>query len=210
MDAAAWPQLQTERWYHPGCAVIGRKVIIAGGSRSPVSQEFSTGAYSRPSLGSTSIAINALGWCTPRCDVMRHKECCFNPTCLARRRKYCQWILYLGGSAGISSGGSSGSSSSYGDNQMIKTCEVIDLDTRTIVYGGELQGPDSFLQLVTFGQGNSLVAFARAGSVRREDMVIWNPTSETWNRNFPFSASSSSASRFGAALVSKDMICPAN
>ena len=100
------------------------------------------------------------------------------------------------------------SSSNYGSN-LHKTCEILDLETRTIIYGGNLRGPDSFLQMVTLGQGEFLAAFANPGAVANEDMVIWNPDSSTWNQNFPLSEATT-ASRFGAAVVSKDMICPAN
>ena len=56
MDSATWPQLQTERWYHPGCAVIGKTLVVAGGFRSPVSTAFSAG-----SINSTAGSINSTG-----------------------------------------------------------------------------------------------------------------------------------------------------
>ena len=86
---------------------------------------------------------------------------------------------------------------------------MLDLETRTIIFGGDLQGPSSFLQMVTVGQGDFLAAFAHPGPVAKEDMVLWNPTNSTWNRNFPDTLSGLEwPARFGAALVSKDMICP--
>ena len=93
----------------------------------------------------------------------------------------------------------------------MRSCEVLDLETRSIIFGGDLQGPSSFLQMVTVGQDDFLVAFAHPGPVAKEDMVIWNPTDSTWNQNFPDTLSSSEwPARFGAAVVSKDMICPKN
>ena len=88
---------------------------------------------------------------------------------------------------------------------------MLDLETREITFGGNLQGPDSFLQMVTFGQGDILAAFANPGAVAKEDMVLWNPGDSTWSRDFPASLPGSEwPSRFGAAVVSKDMICPAD
>ena len=92
---------------------------------------------------------------------------------------------------------------------LVRNCELLDLETRTIRFGGDLQSPSSFLQMVTFGQGDFLAAFAHPGPVAREEMVLWNPTNSTWNRNFPDAVSGSAwPARFGASVVSKDMICP--
>ena len=92
---------------------------------------------------------------------------------------------------------------------LVRNCEVLDLEMRTIRFGGDLQSPSSFLQLVTFGQGDFLAAFSHPGPVAKEDMVLWNPTNSTWNRDFPDTVSGSAwPARFGASVVSKDMICP--
>ena len=66
--------------------------------------------------------------------------------------------------------------------------------------------------MVTFiGEIDFLAAFATPAAVAQEDMVIWNPATTTWNQNFPAAASGSEwPQRFGAAIVSKEMICPAN
>ena len=61
MDSATWPQLQTERWYHPGCAVIGKTLVIAGGFRSPVSTAFSAGSSSTGSWDSSSWGSSSYG-----------------------------------------------------------------------------------------------------------------------------------------------------
>ena len=99
---------------------------------------------------------------------------------------------------------------SYGDN-LIRTCELLDLETRTIVYGGQLRGPDSHLQVITLGASDFLAAFANPGAVAKEDMVIWNPDESRWNQNFPAADSYTTwPARFGAAVVSKDMICPSD
>ena len=103
MDQAVWPKLKTERWYHPGCALteVGERkiVIIAGGSRSPLST-FSTGSSSGSSSVSSSGSsgssqVSSLAWCSPRCDVRRNRECCYNPSCYTE--KLCQWINYFRG-----------------------------------------------------------------------------------------------------------------
>ena len=57
-DSATWPQLQTERWYHPGCAVIGKTLVIAGGFRSPVST--GTTAGTAGTTGTTTIGIGRI------------------------------------------------------------------------------------------------------------------------------------------------------
>ena len=61
-------------------------------------------------------------------------------------------------------------SSSYAD-PLVHSCEVLDLETRTIIFGGNLQSPSSFLQMVTVGQGDFLATFAYPGPVKKEDMV---------------------------------------
>ena len=92
---------------------------------------------------------------------------------------------------------------------LVRTCEVLDLETRTIRFVGDLQSPSSFLQMVTLGQGDFLIAFAHPGAVAKADMVLWNPTNSTWNRDFPDTVSGSAwPARFGASVVSRDMICP--
>ena len=93
---------------------------------------------------------------------------------------------------------------------MVRTCEVLDLQTRTIIYGGNLLGPDSHLHMVTLGTSESLAAFAKPGPVAKEEMVIWNPDDSTWNQNFPIESGVPWPARFGAAVVSLEMICPAN
>ena len=87
---------------------------------------------------------------------------------------------------------------------------MLDLETKTIIYGGDLHAPNSHLQIATFGRSDFLVAFATPGAVAKEDMVIWNPATSTWNQNFPAASGSDWPQRFGAAVVSKEMICPAN
>ena len=51
MDSATWPHLQTERWYHPGCAVIGKTLVVAGGFRSPVSTANTTAGANTTASG---------------------------------------------------------------------------------------------------------------------------------------------------------------
>ena len=101
------------------------------------------------------------------------------------------------------------SSDNYGDN-LVRTCEVLDLETKNIIYAGNLRGPDSHLQMVTLGASESTVVFSTPGPVAKEDMVIWNPEDSTWNQNFPAGAGDPRPARFGAAVVSMEMICPAH
>ena len=76
------------------------------------------------------------------------------------------------------------------------------------MYGGDLLGPIGYLQMVTLGSNDFLAAFAKPGPVDQEDMVIWNPEDSTWNQNFP--DDTGETARFGAAVVSLEVICPAN
>ena len=40
---------------------------------------------------------SAFAWCSARCDVWRHKGCCYHPTCRRRRSRACRWMNYLTG-----------------------------------------------------------------------------------------------------------------
>ena len=104
--------------------------------------------------------------------------------------------------------GGARSSNSYGDN-LVSTCEVLDLETREIIYGGDLQGPDSHLQMVTIGMDHALLAFASPAAVAQEDLVEWQPEYLTWNQNFPVGSGDTWPARFGATVVSMKMMCPA-
>merc|ERR1719150_2778115 len=88
------------------------------------------------------------------------------------------------------------SSSNYGTN-LARTCEVLDLETRKIIFGGTLRGPDSHLQIVTLGMSESLVAFAKPSPVEKDDMVIWRPSESEWNQDFPVEEGSTWPARFG-------------
>ena len=78
------------------------------------------------------------------------------------------------------------------------------------MYGGDLLGPIGYLQMVTLGSNKFLAAFAKPGQVDKEDMVIWNPEDSTWNQNFPDDTGDTWPARFGATVVSLEVICPAN
>ena len=106
----------------------------------------------------------------------------------------------------VTDGSMTRSSGSYSDT-FVRSCEVLDLETKSIIYFGELQGPESYIQMVTFASSSEIAAFASSDAVEKEDMVVWNPESG-WSRNFAAGAGTTGPSRFGAALVSKEMICP--
>ena len=36
-------------------------------------------------------------WCSARCNVWKHKGCCYNPVCRERRSRACRWLNYLTG-----------------------------------------------------------------------------------------------------------------
>ena len=97
------------------------------------------------------------------------------------------------------------SSGSYSDT-FVRSCEVLDLETKSIIYAGDLKGPESYIQMVTFASSFEIAAFASSDAVA--DMVVWNPANFTWNKNLTEGAGTIGPSRFGAALVSKEMICP--
>ena len=65
--------------------------------------------------------------------------------------------------------------------------------------------------MITFGEGDTLAAFAHPGPVLKDEMVLWSPVDSQWSRNFPNTiAGSMWPARFGAVAVSKDMICPSD
>ena len=86
---------------------------------------------------------------------------------------------------------------------------MLDLETRKIIYVGDLQGPDSHLQMVTLGVDHALLAFTSPAAVAKEDLVVWQPDDLTWNQNFPVESGDAWPARFGATVVSMKMMCPA-
>ena len=86
---------------------------------------------------------------------------------------------------------------------------MLDLETRKIIYEGDLQGPDSHLQMVTLGVHQFLLAFTSSAAVAKEDLVVWQPDDLTWNQNFPVGSGDTWPARFGATVVSMKMMCPA-
>ena len=109
----------------------------------------------------------------------------------------------------VTGGSMTRSSGSYSDT-FVRSCEVLDLETQSIFYAGDLQGPESYIQMVTFATSATsfeIATFASSDAVAEQDMVVWDPASLEWNKNFA-GAGTTGPSRFGAAVVSKIMICP--
>ena len=49
---------------------------------------------------SSSIATepsSSFNWCSPRCPVVKHKACCFNPKCFKKKSERCKFISFLTG-----------------------------------------------------------------------------------------------------------------
>ena len=203
--SSAWPKLQMSRRGHPGCAVIGTTLVIAGGFKSLTSSSATTHASS----SSSTQAATDLQWCSLSCPVRQNPECCYHPDCLTAKPQICAWLNYLRyggyrGSAGIRSGSSSG-------NTYVKSTEVLNLQTRKIWFGGDLQGPTGFLQMITLGQGDFIYAFANPGIVDKKDLVHWDFVESEWNQGFADAVSGEPLTwpgRFGAVIVSKNIACP--
>ena len=89
MAPNTWPKLRTGR-YHPGCAVIHKTVVIAGGfstfSSSPGGSGGSEG-------GSCLTGVQSdLQWCTPQCDFRTFPCCCFNQKC-EKNKPYAHFVF---------------------------------------------------------------------------------------------------------------------
>lgn len=130
-EATKWPQLQTARYYWPGCARIGRKIVIAGGiSRS----------------GSTTH----------------------------------------------------------------RSTEIVDLETRTIQYAGDLNTARYHFHILTITTDGSERTFALGGydgSSYLDSVEELNPDTLTW-KTTPAKLAGK-RDRFGAVALPKSLVCQA-
>ena len=67
----------------------------AGDCEIPFDQEPGQTASQRRTLA-TQPAV-AFKWCSPQCNVWKHKGCCYNPACNRRRSRACRWMNFLTG-----------------------------------------------------------------------------------------------------------------
>ena len=54
--------------------------------------------YETPTTQGQSVATNpslAFAWCPPKCDVVEHVGCCFNPVCLKEKPDICNKLVLL-------------------------------------------------------------------------------------------------------------------
>merc|ERR1712107_977764 len=65
-------------------------------------------------------------WCSPRCDVSRHPQCCYNPVCRRKRARGrgCSWHPYLEAPPDLTLGSCSDSQSPLGNTNVPKQGEV--------------------------------------------------------------------------------------
>ena len=50
-----------------------------------------------PKLESTGVSDSSgYRWCSPRCNVSRYPQCCYNPVCRSKKPMGCVWHLYAG------------------------------------------------------------------------------------------------------------------
>ena len=94
------------------CFALGASLCPSGvcsGNPADCQIGFDIDARSTATLPSTTT----LQWCRARCDVRRHKNCCYHPTCRQRKPCDCLWLNYQRTSSGLNCSGS-GSSGSEG------------------------------------------------------------------------------------------------
>ena len=82
------------------CSALGASLCpsgdCSGNCEIPFEQETNTTGKRRGSSEATRPS-HAFRWCSPGCNVWRHKGCCYNPVCKQKRESSCRWMNYLTG-----------------------------------------------------------------------------------------------------------------
>ena len=82
------------------CSALGASLCPSGNCSGtcemPFEEETRDGIEARRWSAAT-LPSSAFAWCSRRCNVWRHKGCCYHPTCRRRRRRACRWMNYLSG-----------------------------------------------------------------------------------------------------------------
>ena len=82
------------------CSSLGASLCPSGDCSGNCEISFEQDANvtgTRRGLSAATKPSSAYRWCSPGCNVWRHKGCCYNPVCQQKRVKACQWMNYLTG-----------------------------------------------------------------------------------------------------------------
>ena len=82
------------------CSALGAFLCPSGNCNGDCEVPFEEGTDETEAQRGRSLATqpsSAFAWCSSRCNVWRHKGCCYHPTCRRRRSRACRWMNYLTG-----------------------------------------------------------------------------------------------------------------
>ena len=82
------------------CSALGASLCPSGDCTGDCEMPFKEETNQTEAQRGRSLATqpsSAFAWCSARCDVWRHKGCCYHPTCRRRRYRACRWMNYLTG-----------------------------------------------------------------------------------------------------------------
>ena len=82
------------------CSALGASLCpsgdCSGDCQISFEQETNTTGKQR-GLSEATRPSSAFRWCSPACNVWRHKGCCYNPLCKKKRESSCRWMNFLTG-----------------------------------------------------------------------------------------------------------------
>ena len=84
------------------CSALGASLCPSGNCSGNCEIPFEPETSSEGETRGRSLATqpsSAFAWCSARCNVWRHRGCCYNPVCRRRRRRACRWMNYLTGTS---------------------------------------------------------------------------------------------------------------
>ena len=81
------------------CSALGASLCPSGNCSGNCEMPFEQETKKIGSRGwsTATLPSSAFAWCSYRCNVWRHKGCCYHPTCRRRRSRACRWMNYLTG-----------------------------------------------------------------------------------------------------------------
>ena len=82
------------------CSALGASLCPSGNCTGNCEMSFEQETNenkARGQLSASSMDPRRFKWCSARCNVWRHKGCCYNPVCRQRRSRACRWLDYLTG-----------------------------------------------------------------------------------------------------------------
>ena len=81
------------------CSALGASLCPSGNCSGDceISFEQETNQIESRRWSAATLPSSAFQWCSRRCNVWRHKGCCYHPACRQRRSRACRWMNYLTG-----------------------------------------------------------------------------------------------------------------